>query len=133
MIADYLSRHSAPDQEIAVLGSEPQLYFYARRISATRHIYAYPLVEQQPFARTMQEEMCQEIEAAKPEFVVIVRMNVSWLPGPGCSYFLFAWADSYLRDHYRPVGLVDVPAESEPITDGTTKSQTLTPPPQTSY
>ena len=31
VIADYLSRHSTPDQQIAVLGSEPQLYFYAKR------------------------------------------------------------------------------------------------------
>jgi hypothetical protein len=108
VIADYLSRHSTPDQRIAVLGSEPQLYFYARRISATRHIYAYPLVERQPLALAMQEEMCQEIEAAKPVFLVVVQTDTSWVPDPGYSHFIFEWAGSYLQDHYRPVGLVEI-------------------------
>ena len=83
VIADYLNRHSTPDQQMAVFGSEPQLFFYAKRRSATRHIYVYPLVERQPFALQMQQEMCQEVEAAKPEFVVVVQTPLSWLPAPG--------------------------------------------------
>ena len=45
VIADYLSRHTTPDQRVAVIGSEPQIYFYAKRRAATGHIYTYPLVE----------------------------------------------------------------------------------------
>ena len=48
VIADYLRDHTTPDQRVAVVGSEPQVYFYAKRRAATGHIYAYPLVERQP-------------------------------------------------------------------------------------
>src|SRR5207253_2103843 len=65
-IADYIRTHSPPDAPIAVLGSEPQIYFYAHRRSATGYIYTYPLMERQPFAWQMQAEMSQEIQAAKP-------------------------------------------------------------------
>ena len=46
---------------MAVLGSEPEIYFLARRHSATGYIYTYGLMEAQPFARRMQDEMIREI------------------------------------------------------------------------
>ena len=80
-IAEYLNKNSGPDQRVAVLGSEPEVYFYAKRRSATGYIYTYSLMEIHPFASTMQQEMIQEIEAAKPEFIVMVDVKSSWLPG----------------------------------------------------
>ena len=71
-IAAYISRHSTPDQTMVVLGSEPQLYFYAGRHSATGYIFTYALMEHQPFAERMRQEMCHEVEAAKAEFLVLV-------------------------------------------------------------
>jgi hypothetical protein len=108
VIADYLSRHSTPDQRVAVIGSEPQIYFYAKRNAATGHIYAYPLVERQPYAPQFQQEMCREIEATKPEFLVFVHVAVSWLAEPDCNRFIYQWAEHYIDRHYRPVGLVDM-------------------------
>ena len=40
-----LREHSAPDARIAILGSEPEILFYARRHSATGYIYMYDLLE----------------------------------------------------------------------------------------
>ena len=37
-VADYLKSHCAPDARIAVMGSEPEIFFYAHRRSATGHI-----------------------------------------------------------------------------------------------
>ena len=62
-IAEYIRNHSAPDSTIAVLGSEPQIYFYAHRRSATSYLYTYSLMENHKYALTMQQEMIQEIEA----------------------------------------------------------------------
>ena len=58
-----------------MLGSEPQIYFYSQRRSATGYLYTYPLMEPQPFARRMQEEMIREIESTQPEFVVLVLVS----------------------------------------------------------
>ncbi len=112
-IADYLRRHTTPNQRLAVIGSEPQIYFYAKRKAATGHIYAYPLVERQPFARQLQEEMRREIEAAKPEFIVFVCMDLSWLADPDCSRFVYEWAGRYVEKYYRPMGLADIVSPTE--------------------
>ena len=61
-IADYLRQHTSPDDTIAVLGSEPQIYFYSSRHSATGYIYTYGLMEPQKYAQQMQQEMIREIE-----------------------------------------------------------------------
>ena len=50
-IADYLREHTSPNDTIAVLGSEPQIYFYSHRHSATGYIYTYGLMEPQKYAQ----------------------------------------------------------------------------------
>ena len=77
-IANYIKEHTQPSDTIAVLGSEPQIYFYADRQSATGYIYTYALMEPQKFAHQMQLEMIREIEASKPRFLVRVDMSGSW-------------------------------------------------------
>src|SRR5947208_15586515 len=75
-IAEYLREHTNPDDTIAVLGSEPEIYFYAQRHSATGYIYTYELMEPQKYARQMQEERIHEIESARPKFrVALVLVN----------------------------------------------------------
>ena len=49
-IADYIRTHTAKDASIAVLGSEPEIPFYANRRSASGYIYMYGLMEPQPYA-----------------------------------------------------------------------------------
>src|SRR5207244_12207014 len=88
-IADYLRDHTSPDDTIAVLGSEPEIYFYAQRHSATGYIYTYGLMEPQKYARQMQEEMIHEIERARPKYLVSVVMFYSWLWLHGSERLLF--------------------------------------------
>ena len=65
-VAKYIKEHSNPEDQIAVLGSEPQIYFYAQRRAATSYMYVYPLMEPHQFATKMQEEMIEQIESTKP-------------------------------------------------------------------
>ncbi len=53
-VADFIQQHSQPSARIAVLGSEPEIYFYSHRLSATGYIYTYPLMEKQVYASHMQ-------------------------------------------------------------------------------
>ena len=91
VVADFIRTNSTPDARIAVLGSEPQIYFLSHRHSATGYIYTYPLMEPQPFASKMQREMIHEIESAKPEFIVFVLSPLSWLEQPASDPSLFNW------------------------------------------
>ena len=109
-IADYLKSHTSPGAQIAVFGSEPEIFFYSGRHSATGYIYAYPVVEPHKYAFTMQKEMIGQIEKAAPEFVVNVEVPLSWLARPGSpqAAAFISWADSYLNARYTLVGIADM-------------------------
>ncbi len=107
-VAEYLRSHSDPAARIAVLGSEPEIYFYAQRRSATGYIYTYPLMEEQPYALTMQQEMISEIEAVRPEFIVFVNIPSSWTVYPKAQRHIFTWMQQYIPTHYERVGVADV-------------------------
>ena len=104
-LARYLREHSSPDARIAVLGSEPEIYFYSQRHSATGYIYAYGLMEAQPYARQMQDEMIREIETAQPEYVVYVTSPLSWLRERESDPHIFTWAKRYLDERYQLIPL----------------------------
>jgi hypothetical protein len=106
-IADYIRAHSSPEDRIAVLGSEPEIYFYAHRRSATGYIYTYALVENQPYGRVMQDEMIGEVESVKPLYVVYVLSRDSWDTRSGADIHIFDWTDAYLKDNYTLVGIAD--------------------------
>jgi hypothetical protein len=110
-IASYLAGHTSPTETIAVLGSEPQLYFLARRHSASGYIYVYPLTEPQPLAARMQKEFIGEIETAAPRYVVYVNIASSWLssvyPGKHPEQPINDWWQSYSHS-YDFVGAVDI-------------------------
>jgi hypothetical protein len=109
-IAEYLRSQTTPQDRIAVMGSEPQIYFLADRRSATGHIYTYPLMEPQPFARQMQRDMIQEIESARPAFLVIVMVPGSWAAQPTSDDRILEWMERYARDCYIPEGVVEISA-----------------------
>lgn len=107
-IGEYLNKNSSHDDKIAILGSEPEILFYADRYSATRHIYAYNWVEDQPYASEMQREAIKEIEINKPEYILYVNIDVSWLLRPNSDDQIFKWADKYIRKNYQAVGVLNV-------------------------
>ena len=108
-IANYIKANSSDTDKIAVLGSEPQIYFYANRRSATGHIYTYGLMEIHDYNLQMQEEMISEIEKAKPLYLVFVNVPFSWLSKPNSPMKIFEWYNKYSTENYNIVGLVDIP------------------------
>ncbi|MBK5276299.1 MAG: glycosyltransferase family 39 protein [Desulfuromonadales bacterium] len=107
-IAEYIKKHTSPDDRIAVLGSEPEIYFYAGRLSATGHIYMYGLMENQPYAEKMQMQLIREIEATRPKYIVDVNVAKSWLTQSSSLHKILDWKDGYLRNFYDTVGVVDI-------------------------
>lgn len=107
-IGRYLAFHSAPGARIAVLGSEPQIYFYSRRRSATGYICTYPLMEPQSQAVKMQKEMIRNIENANPDYVVFVHVKASWLQYADSNPLIFDWFGKYQRERLQLAGLVEI-------------------------
>jgi hypothetical protein len=107
IIAEYLKTHTEPDDTIAVLGSEPEIFFDAGRRSATGYIYTYGLVEDQPFALEMQKKMIAEIEAAKPKYIVFANVRCSWLTQPNSETEILHWSGDYMSKNYQIVGIIE--------------------------
>lgn len=107
-IAQYLREHTSPGDKIAIFGSEPEIFFYANRLSASRHIYMYGLMEDQPYAEKMRREMIGEIEASKPKYIVMVDVVSSWIALPTKVDTLINWAERYARENYQVVGIIDM-------------------------
>ncbi len=107
-IGDYLRQHTSPDDTIAVLGSEPQIYFYSHRHSATGYIYTYGLMEPQKYAQQMQQEMIREIERTSPKYLVSVVIFYSWLWRPESDQSILTWANEYTAQNYTVAGFVNM-------------------------
>lgn len=110
VVAKYIHDNSQPSARVAVIGSEPEIYFLSRRHSATSYIYTYGLLEPQRFAHQMQEEMIGQIEAGSPQFVVFVSDEMSWgqyVNDPDSDKTIFNWWNKY-QTNYTLVGIADV-------------------------
>jgi hypothetical protein len=108
-VAKYIKAHSQKEDKIAVFGSEPEIYFYANRHSATGYIYTYGLTENQPFAAQMQKEMVEEVERAKPLYLIYVNVSQSWAhKEKNTEKYMIKWLDKYSQMNFDLVGVVDI-------------------------
>jgi hypothetical protein len=110
--ANYIRDHSSTQDRVAIIGSEPEIYFLSRRRSATGYIYMYPLMEKQKFALRMQSDMIHQIEDTQPKIVVFVdTLSSAWDIGWNASephMNLFLWIRSYLAAHYNLMAEVPI-------------------------
>jgi 4-amino-4-deoxy-L-arabinose transferase-like glycosyltransferase len=114
-IGAFIRERSTPDDSIAVVGSEAEIYFYAARRPATAYLYTYPLMEPQPLASAMQREMIEQIETAQPAFIVFVGTPYSWLKRDDSPQLIFQWVKRYTERDYERVGVVDVISPYETV------------------
>jgi hypothetical protein len=83
----YIRDHTQSDDRIAVLGSEPEAYFYARRRAATKYIYTYPLLARQfaPLGMASDksdEDLASAAERLVQEILSVKRIDSSNPPAP---------------------------------------------------
>ncbi|HWD19714.1 MAG TPA: glycosyltransferase family 39 protein [Verrucomicrobiae bacterium] len=105
-IGQFLQSHTKPEARIAVFGSEPEIFFYAHRRSATGYIYMYDLVQLQRYAHDMQAEMIRDVEGAKPEYIVLANIVASWMIWPGAEMTAIDWSSQYVDRYYEKAGAV---------------------------
>ena len=115
--ADCLQPHTTKDARVAVLGLEPEIYFLSGRRSASGHIYMYPLMEEHPYALKLQEEMIGEIERARPDYMIYIDDESSWLLRRGSARKIFDWWKEYWAANLDLVKTIEVEEGQERGTD----------------
>jgi hypothetical protein len=107
-VAQFIKANTEEKDRIAVLGSEPQIYFYAGRQSASGYVYMYALMENHDYALEMQKEMVRDIKRTQPKFLVFVNVDTSWLKNRDSHTLLLDWIQNYQAKHYRLAGLITI-------------------------
>ncbi|MDD5492386.1 MAG: glycosyltransferase family 39 protein [bacterium] len=109
-IASYLSTRTLPSDTIAILGSEPEILFYARRKSATRYIYFHHILWRQTPAAVLeaQKEAVAEIENNDPRYLVAVNINASVGKNDDTPDYLFIKMRQIIKDKYCLDGFVSM-------------------------
>jgi 4-amino-4-deoxy-L-arabinose transferase-like glycosyltransferase len=87
-VAREIAAISEPNETVFVFGTEPELYFYAKRVAASKYIHLFPLFGPYSTAADRQRETLAQLEQSRPAVVV-------W------------WANLMFFDPVRDGGLVD--------------------------
>jgi hypothetical protein len=114
-IAKYIQTKTEINDKIAILGSEPQILFYADRLSATPYLFTYFIMEPHPYSLSMQKEMAGNIEMEKPKLLIYINHPISWVVWQNSQMYIFTWADKFIKEYYSLAGLVDVVSAEKSI------------------
>ena len=112
-ISRYIENTTHEGATVAVLGCEPEIYFYSHRHAATGHGCAYPLLEPR-YGVNLQRQMEHEIEAVRPDILVLVNDPTSWIAFPNTASpdEILGWTNEYSKQYY----VLDGIAEMDPYT-----------------
>ena len=104
VVAQKLAELTSPQDHVLVAGSEPQILYYAHRLSSTRFVLMYPLMIPTPLAKRYQLEAIHEVEERPPAAIVCVQPNQSWLWQPSSPPDFQNFLLKLLQANYQLVG-----------------------------
>jgi 4-amino-4-deoxy-L-arabinose transferase-like glycosyltransferase len=97
--AKYIGEKTSKEQTIFVVGSEPQIYFYTGRHSASKYIFFYPLTGGYSNALAKQKEVINDINAKKPEYIIYANYALSLGITPSSPAYIFEEVNKILQGY----------------------------------
>lgn len=94
-----LAELTRPADKVFVFGAEPELLFYARRVSATRYIFLFPLFGPYSDALEKQKAVAEEVIRANPAAVFVMPNRLFAIPGS--EQYFSRWSMAYANANYR--------------------------------
>jgi 4-amino-4-deoxy-L-arabinose transferase-like glycosyltransferase len=105
-MGQYVKQHSRPDDRILIIGSEPEILFYADRRSATRYTIFYPLTGPYADAEAMTREMLEDIRKYPPKMIIVTYCESSFIGGMESLQMIMSQIGSVLSHEYSEVDVV---------------------------
>src|SRR5438067_5044813 len=93
-----IAQVTSPEQRVFVFGAEPELLFYAQRVSATRYIFLFPLYGPYRNAREKQIAAADEIQRAAPAAAAYIPNDLFF--NPGSDQYFTDWSLSCLQQNF---------------------------------
>lgn len=107
-IGNWINQNSNPEDNIVLIGSEPQIYFYTKKKSPSRHAYFTSVVNNVPMHKEWQREFARDTEKAKPRYLIFFNHPFSLLVQPNTDKYIFDWVNKFVSENYQIIGLVDM-------------------------
>ncbi|AEE51156.1 ArnT family glycosyltransferase [Haliscomenobacter hydrossis] len=119
LVARLIDSSIQPNETVAVLGSEPQIYVYLKRKAPSRHFYTAFLSRQHRLTRSWHDEALQGLTTQKPDYVVFVLMPLSWMLRPDSNQGFYQNAYRWVMANYSPIAWADYEDVNNPtiVTD----------------
>jgi hypothetical protein len=116
-IAEYLRTHCEPGARIAVLQSEPEIFFYTHRRSATPYIYAYDMTAPGSARFEIEDNFKRDLVASNPDYIVFVCAPFAWTPQDHAGLDLADWCYAFSRTNSTRIAIADglTPAFQETV------------------
>lgn len=112
-LVDYANQVKSPEDEIMVMGSEPQAYLYFGKDAPTRHVYPSLITDSNDKNRIYQDEAFNKFLTKKPKYVLFSYIPYSWSFQPGDVQDLYSNAYNIVTNNYKPIAYADyVPRNS---------------------
>jgi hypothetical protein len=99
----YLAKQTAPNEPVLVLGSEPEIYYYAERPAACRMAIMYPMTGPYSYSPALQDEFFRQWDDREPQYVAIMTPFDSFSEWPEQGTAFVNRVLTALRAHYTPV------------------------------
>lgn len=113
IIADYINERSTETDQMVVLGSEPQIYFYTNLKSPSRHRYTEYLSNPTPLSLQFQKELMADVEREKPKYILYFNHQTSWALQSGTHRDILDWINAYVFRQYEIIGISDIDPNSQ--------------------
>ena len=107
LIARLIASKIQPDDEVAVLGSEPQLYVYLKRKAPSRHFYVAFLSRNHQYTQSWQKEAFEALKIKNPKYIAFYFVPFSWMIRPDSYQGFYQNSYSWAINNYSPIAWVD--------------------------
>ncbi|MBN3033537.1 MAG: hypothetical protein JW873_05520 [Candidatus Saganbacteria bacterium] len=104
LVAARVARMTGPDDYIYIAGSEPEICYYAKRLTPVWQAGVYSLMINHPKALAYQQAVIKSLKTHPPKVIAWVRSPLSWLGNSSSPRLLTNYLDELLREHYTLAG-----------------------------
>ncbi len=107
LFARIIEAQIQPNETVAVMGSEPQIYVYLNRKAPSRHFYTAFLSRNHRFSEAWQNEALEGLKTESPEYVVFNIVPMSWMLKPDSNQGFYQNSYSWVMKNYAPIAWAD--------------------------
>lgn len=104
LMAEKIKEKTGPSDLIFVAGSEPQIYYFSGRQSASRFSITYPLIISTPWREDYQRQAISDLEQNKPAAIVVSSFSLSGLWDEDTPRTFIDYLQSELEQNYYYAG-----------------------------